>query len=499
MNLNAANPSSAVLAGVVLNAVTGAPVYRALVRANGRAILTDHEGRFQFDQIPSSGSVTIEVRKPGFYFGSEWSTSSRTLRLDQAGSPVVLRLRPEALITGTVTAGDGTPLPRTPVSALRSIYNQTGHQMVSIGQAVTNARGEFRISVPAGEYRVQTNFSPRLPGSSDAVLPVAYPTDPYGVVHVASGSEEHVELHPVVSRTYPVRLKVESNQEQGFSSFLMAKATDGSVFPVRMMRDESSGSGEVMVALPPGTFTLIGYSNRGDQMEYGETSVTVGGSEGAGFVLRLSSVPPVPVQVLVDPESTSDKTPPTAQQLGIVLENVQSDRMGVFPFPSTARQTQETTLRGAPGTYRLASRAYGQWFVKAATYGTTDLLRDPMTISWGAASGPIVLTISNRTGGLQGTTQLKGAAQPAWVYAIPSAVGSVPFYETRSNADGTFHFPYLPPGTYQVIAFEDRSYANLADGKTVGTYSTYAHGTTVLAGETATISLDTVADAEMRQ
>lgn len=484
--------------GIVLNDVTGGPVYRALVQVNGRAVLTDHEGRFRFEQIGSSGSITIEVRKPGFYFGSEWSSSSRTFQLDGAGSPVVLRLRPEALITGSVSAVDGSPLPRTPVSALRSVYNPTGHQLVPMGQAVTNAHGEFRMSVPAGDYRVQTNFSPRLTGSSDAVLPVAYPPDPSGLIHVASGSEEHLELHPVVSKTYPVRLKIESNQEQGLSSFLLVKASDGTVFPVRAMGAERSGGGVVTVALPSGTFTLVGYSNRADQMEYGETSAAVGSGDGSDLVLRMSSVPAIPVQVVVDSESTSDKTLPSAQQLGVLLENVQSDRTGAFPFPAMARQNQEATLRAAPGTYRLASRNYGgQWFVKAATYGTIDLLRNPMTISWGAASAPIVLTVSNRTGGLQGTTQLNATAQPAWVYAIPSAGGAVPFYETRSSADGTFRFPYLPPGTYRVLSFEDRSYVNLADPKVVGRYSTYVHDASVVTGETLTMSIDVVPDGEM--
>ena len=36
--------------GQVINAATGAPVPRALVRLNDRAVLTDHDGKFRFDQ-----------------------------------------------------------------------------------------------------------------------------------------------------------------------------------------------------------------------------------------------------------------------------------------------------------------------------------------------------------------------------------------------------------------------------------------------------------------
>ena len=47
-NSSAASGLTTVI-GVVTNAVNGLPVSRALVRLNDRAILTDHEGKFEFD------------------------------------------------------------------------------------------------------------------------------------------------------------------------------------------------------------------------------------------------------------------------------------------------------------------------------------------------------------------------------------------------------------------------------------------------------------------
>ena len=49
-NSSAASGLTTVI-GVVTNAVNGLPVSRALVRLNDRAILTDHEGKFEFDQF----------------------------------------------------------------------------------------------------------------------------------------------------------------------------------------------------------------------------------------------------------------------------------------------------------------------------------------------------------------------------------------------------------------------------------------------------------------
>jgi hypothetical protein len=205
------------------------------------------------------------------------------------------------------------------------------------------------------------------------------------------------------------------------------------------------------------------------------------------------------VQILVDSESTSDKAPPTAQQLGIMLQNVQGIRIGSNAFFVRASQNQEASLRPTPGIYRFAARNNGQWFVKSAMYGTTNLLQDNMAITWGAVSAPIVVTVSNRMGGLQGGTELKGAAASAWIYLIPGDPRAVPFYSGHSNMDGVFSFPNLPPGSYEAIAFEDRYLANYSDPKVLNLYATYIRNVTVTVGGKATVNLDVVPDAEMHR
>ena len=64
----AAVPSTVL--GQVINASTGAPVPRALVRLNNRAVLTDHDGNFRFDQNTES-SANMLVTKPGFSASTE--------------------------------------------------------------------------------------------------------------------------------------------------------------------------------------------------------------------------------------------------------------------------------------------------------------------------------------------------------------------------------------------------------------------------------------------
>lgn len=491
------------VSGVVLNASNGVPISRALVRINDRAMLTDHEGKFEFDQFTPVSSAMLEVRKPGFYFGQFMGPSSITLRADQMANPVVVRLSPEALITGTLTSQDGTPLPQIFLSAMRSTYNDGRQQWIPGGHGVTNSRGEFRLAVPPGDYRITTNFLARLQGSANAVLPLAYPapgaTGTSGGVHLASGTEQHLELHATVSRTYTVGVHLDSSPERGFP-MLTARSNDGSTFPANIVRGGPGSSDEMQVALPSGTYTLIASLNRGESVEYGEATVTVANQNLSGVGIHLAPVAPIPIQVIVDTESTSDKAPPTVQQLVLSMQSEQAmpSLMGVGSFMPMMASGQDASFRLPPGVYRFSSHSLGQWYIKSASYGTTDLLQQEVTVTAGSAgSSPIVVTVSNQTGSLQGTVKQNGAPASAWIYVIPSGPSSVPVYTNRSGADGSFNFAYLPPGSYQAIAFEERYSFDSRNQDALNSFNTSLRSIVVSRGNKASVDLEVVPSTEL--
>jgi len=486
------------LAGIVLNAASGVPISRALVQINGRAMLTDHEGKFEFDQFGPATTAILEVRKPGFYLSTEMGASSLTLRSNQLAAPVVVRLYPEALITGTLTAPDGTPLSQVLVNARRSAYNDGGHQWFVTANSITNSRGEFRLAVPPGDYRIETNFSPRLRGSGNAILPLVVPAAGASI-HMSGGTEQHFDLRPVVSRTYTVALRIDPLPERGFP-MILARSGDGSVFPANVIRSGPDAGDDMRVALPSGTYTLIANVNMGENTQYGETMVTITDQNLSGVTLHMSPVAPIPVQVVVDPGATSDKTPPTPQQLGLMMQNAQEtmSRMGSNVFMVASAGDRGAYLRPTPGIYRLSARGSGQWFIKSATYGTTDLLQQEMTVAAGAGSFPVVVTVSDQMGGLQGAVKLNGSPGSAWIYVIPTGTSAVPFYTNRSGMDGSFNVPNLPPGSYQVIAFENRHMVDYRDPKTLAPFTTYVRSVTVSQGNKATVDLDAVTDTELK-
>jgi hypothetical protein len=97
------------ISGQVLNALTGQPVSRALVRLDGQAVLADHEGKFEISGVTRE-IISIQVTKPGFYERLEPGRGNlgQQIKVTTLSGPVVIRLYPEALITGTVTTSPGS-------------------------------------------------------------------------------------------------------------------------------------------------------------------------------------------------------------------------------------------------------------------------------------------------------------------------------------------------------------------------------------------------------
>jgi hypothetical protein len=486
--------------GQVVNASTGSPIPRALVRLNNRAVLTDHEGKFRFDQNTDS-SANILVTKPGFYASTEMQEPGNIfLQAAQLGVPLDLRLYPEALLTGTVIAPDGTPLPRIPVSALRSYFDDAGHRWLSVAQDQTDAHGNFRLPVQAGEYRVETRYTPLDRTTGEAVLPVVVPSEASSntsqTVRMHSGEEQHFELRPAVSSTHTVSLVTQSSGGRDFLR-ISARASNGSTLQVNPQ--PNGGTGETKIQLPQGTYTLIAARSNPENPEQAEATVTVPDHDISGVVLQFSPIPSIPVELIVDSSSTSDNNqPPNLPQLGLTLQSDQPDPergdSTVRPMP---RRDQSFVFTAPPGSYHLQGRNTGAWYIKSATYGDSDLLQQNLVVVPGAAGAPIRVVVSNQTGSLQGTVDLNGSPSACWVYLIPTSSSAQSVISLRSSNTGSYTSTHLPPGTYQAVAFERRRSINYRDPSSLSPFTGHVKSITVNAGDKPTLNLDAVAVAEV--
>jgi hypothetical protein len=495
-----ATPSAATtgtVSGQVINAKTGTPVSRALVRLNDRAVMTDHEGKFEISQYTEE-SGNLQVIKPGYSTASDlFETGGQVLRLSQVTEPLELKLYPEALLTGTVTGPDGYPLPRILVNVNRSMYDDDFHRWNPAGQTVTDSHGNFRITVPAGEYRLETMYMPRNNITADAIFPVVLPSENSSeVIRIRSGEEQHFDLHPSVSKTHAVTLAMEGS-ERGYPT-IIARSSHG--VPLRVNGVPNTGDG-YKIDLPSGTYTLMATMNTPEGVEQGETAVTVTDHDVSGIVLRMSPVPRIPVEVVVDQGVASDDTStkaPSAAQFGLVLENESADaRQGDPVAHLTPQRDGSYGFAVSPGSYRFAAHNRSDWYIKSVNYGASDLLGQELVVTPGAGGMPIRVVVSNQTGSLQGTVKLNGEPAACWIYLVSRTASASPVISLRSSSDGTFTVQNLAPGSYEAVSFEYRHSADYANPESLATYSTHVKSVSIQAGDKGSLDLETVSAAEL--
>src|SRR4029453_17502699 len=124
----------------------------------GRGILTDESGAFEFTGLPA-GRYTVTASKTGFI-----NLSYGQRRPLQAGTPLQLedgqqlkgidfRLPRGSAIAGRIADENGDPLPGTLVQAMRFQTNQGIRQLVPAGTAQTDDRGQYRLwGLNPGDY-----------------------------------------------------------------------------------------------------------------------------------------------------------------------------------------------------------------------------------------------------------------------------------------------------------------------------------------------------------
>jgi len=488
------------VSGQVINANTGAPVARALVRLNSRAVLTDHEGKFRFEQNTES-SANVLVTKPGFSASTEIQDPGNLyLQGTQLGLPLEIRMYPEAVLSGTVIAPDGSPLPRIAVNALRSFYEDAGHRWLPVGQDQTDSHGNFRLPVPAGEYRLETRYTPADRTTGEAVLPVTVPSegssDTSDLIRIHSGEEQHFEIRPAVSATHTVGLAMQSAGGRDFLR-LTARASNGSILQVNAQPNGLGG--ESKVQLPQGTYTLVATKNNPESPEEAEATVTVPDHDISGVVLQFAPIASIPIELARDSSSTSDNTQlPSLQQMGLTLQSDQRDaERGESTVRPTTRRDQSFVFIAPPGSYHLEGRNTGTWFIKSAMYGVSDLLQQNLVVAPGAAGTPIRIVVSDESGSLEGAVNLNGSPAACWVYLIPTSPSAATVISLRSNSTGSFTAAHLPPGGYRAIAFERRHSVNYRDPASLSAFNRYVKTVTVNAGDKPTLNLDAVPVAEV--
>jgi hypothetical protein len=115
-----------------------------------------------------------------------------------------------------------------------------------------------------------------------------------------------------------------------------------------------------------------------------------------------------------------------------------------------------------PGRYWVGAQS-ARGFAASIRCGETDLLHHPLVVPAGGLSDPIELTLRDDGAQIDGVIEnipaapgslLTGVAQRPHIYLIPVRNSTGQFMELEASADGKFSASQIPPGDYDVLAFD---------------------------------------------
>jgi hypothetical protein len=503
-------PVSRDILGRVTNALDGSPVPRVQVTLNSRTVLTDSQGRFEFQDFTDT-QASVMLIKPGFSQTNDMSTGNTRQRVANLDAPVELKIYPDATITGTVTGRDGLPLTHVPVLLRREVFDQNGRHWQTTHTVQTDLRGEYRFRDRGGRFQLGVGYVQRSQDTGEAVLPVSFPSttssESADYFEVASGQEKHIDLRPKTGMAYPVQVRLDGEDlPRGIQIY--AVTAGGEAFQASLMGQ--GGPGGFQVSLPVGTYTLHARVDTRETSMEGSARATVVGKQNDPVTIHLEPAAVLTVELAVDPASTTSSStgnslstagvsqasqPPDLRQFNLRLHNLSASTQlpGTQDIPLRQGEDKRYEFRVPPGRYKLQAFSGGQWYVESATAGVTNLMTSELVIASGGSGTPIQIVANNLQGMVNVTVRLTPNADNLVLYFIPRgpSLAQVNPFTLFNTGSATASFSTsLPAGSYLAVVLDHPVQDDLRNPDVVSRFSTDARTIEVSPAATATVELD---------
>jgi Carboxypeptidase regulatory-like domain len=499
------------ISGQVVNSVTGEPIARARVQVgNQQAILSDHDGRFEFDNT-SEDSAYAFASKPG-YFAEDKGVLAQ-------GQSITLQLIPEAILFGAITDQNGQPIQdlRVQLSMLQ-VHNGL-RRWQPMQTTTTSVEGQFRFAeLQAGQYSLATGF--RIEGlaeaaSSVAFIPVTFPPltgdGIRGSLSLAPGDHVEANANPATEKLYPVSGMIHRMAGQG-GGFVETQDGEAIDEPVTI-----NPSGAFRLRLPSGSYRLkVNSFVESGQHLMGTREITVGEAPLEGISMTLDQPAMLPIDVEYQAVTTASQNAPSTQPpyLNASLEDEDPRGPGrAFPaqplkIPGRAQPLEPgapMVFRDIePGRYLLQSRPQPPWYLASASCGNLDLTRDLLEISADAAACTARLVYRDDSASLKWSAfpaeADDGSSNQVFVTAIPldnltqSATNASVFSEHKPSSDSPAEggFEGLAPGRYLVLALTHQQELPYRDHDALQRYMSLGQEVTLTRGGKSEVQLKIV-------
>jgi hypothetical protein len=501
------------LRGTVVNSLTGEPIRGALVQIyflGQTAMLKGPDGQFQIDGLPA-GQTTMAVRKPGFFTEEEIQPSGGGQRLATTGpntSPIVLKLIPEGVIYGKISEDDGEPIEGLPIQLLSQRLQDGRKVWEERTGTTTDEEGMFRIAelhpgsyfFSAGPSRAPVTFPSKLSQSGAQGIPVTfYPSGSdlaaAAPIPITPGKRFEVNLSLSPRPFYRVSGMIAGYGQGQYVNLQVLDSTGKSVANNSRF-DAASGSFQILW-IPAGAYALRADSPGAQGQALTATVPLIVNSYPSGMHLMLMPTVSIPIRMRFIASRTGSERLSELENWSPAYVQLVSRNNGVTEMRYGAQQVGERGNSSlqlqniAPGTYEVEINPNGMFYVQSANSGTTNLLESHLSVAPGGSVQPIEIVMRDDGASLSGNVPSDSQLLNATVMAIPERTSMQPILQ-HTDLNGSFQFPFLPPGAYKILAVDHPELLEYTNPDVLRKYLSKARDTTLSADQAARIDLELV-------
>jgi hypothetical protein len=477
-----ADEKPASMQGEVRNSVSGMPVERAHVslrRYNSGGFdkygaLTNAEGKFRIAGIPA-GSYQVTLDRVGYVASSEATRGPVTLTPGEKKDNLNVKLVPVGAISGRVLDADGQPMDGL------QVHTEQGERTMRSG--VTDDRGQYRIGgLGPGRYRVRAvtrNLAVppeiRTDGTTETLYADTYhpgALDVKGAARVAVGPGSDVtgiDIRLVRAPIVRMAGRVTGMPEGAKNVYVLV--TRGNGGQGGQGAQVKPDGGFELWRPDPGKYKLRAMCNNSEEMlASGVVEVEVGDSDIDNVALTLLAPEEIRGQLEFEDEGAREaqmlggptptrvgaqgtpQAPPPRPPRRILLRDLSG--MTGQPMGEVSEDGAFTIPKVAAGKYIVSTQGYAA-YVKSIRMGETASEGPVLNLNQGSGGARVTVTLSSAFGEVGGTVRDdKGLVAGARV-VLQSTLSTWMSMTVASQADGTYSFKWVAPGTYHLLITDE--------------------------------------------